>query len=380
MSAMTADAGEVAQRSFREVWVITLGHALTHWYPATFYLLLPLIGNELGLSYAQIGSILTCQSAAGAIANVPGGMLVDTVGRKGLLMAISLFWIGIPYLLMGFTHGYWMLLACAALVGIGNNLWHPTAIPLAGRAASRSARAGGVDPRHGRQCRRRAGAARGRRAARRVQLAQRRGDQRDARHRDVAADPALCRPPPDGRSGAGTPAKPHAISGAERLRSLRAAAEEPRLVTLSVGSAFRSMTQSALLTFLPLFLAREMGYPPLWIGACMFALAGRGLHRGADRRASVRHDGPAPDHHVQHGDDRGGDLLAMIFAGGTGFRAFGRVARLLSVRDPRRAAGLAARRDAAAAWAAPPSASCSARRPWLRPSARLRRLSPTTSA
>src|SRR5262249_45821054 len=31
---------------------------------------------------------------------------------------------------MGLSHSYWMLLGCAALVGIGNNLWHPTAIPL----------------------------------------------------------------------------------------------------------------------------------------------------------------------------------------------------------------------------------------------------------
>ena len=45
-------------------------------------------------------------------------------------MAVSLFWIGAPYLLMGFSHDYWLLLTCAALVGIGNNLWHPTAIPL----------------------------------------------------------------------------------------------------------------------------------------------------------------------------------------------------------------------------------------------------------
>ena len=66
---------------------------------------------------------------AGAVANIPGGLLVDTVGRKGLLMAISLSWIGFPYLVMGVTHAYWMMLACATLVGIGNNLWHPTAIP-----------------------------------------------------------------------------------------------------------------------------------------------------------------------------------------------------------------------------------------------------------
>src|SRR5579871_4443718 len=128
MTAITA--GPIAQRrSFQEVWVISFGHALTHWYPATFYLLLPLIGKELGLSYSEIGSILTCQYAAGAIANIPGGIFVDSVGRKGLLMALSLSWIGIPYLVMGVSHTYWMILACAMLVGVGNNIWHPTAIP-----------------------------------------------------------------------------------------------------------------------------------------------------------------------------------------------------------------------------------------------------------
>ncbi len=47
------------------MWLITLGHSLTHWYPATFYLLLPLIGKELGLSFSEIGLIMTCQYVAG---------------------------------------------------------------------------------------------------------------------------------------------------------------------------------------------------------------------------------------------------------------------------------------------------------------------------
>src|SRR5215467_12540830 len=119
--------------SYREMWLITLGHALTHWYPATFYVLLPAIGKELGLSYSEIGLIMTCQYIAGAAANIPGGVVVDTVGRKGVLMATSLFWVGFPYLLMGFAHSYLMLLACVALVGFGNSLWHPTAIPTLAR-------------------------------------------------------------------------------------------------------------------------------------------------------------------------------------------------------------------------------------------------------
>ena len=105
-SVLAAENPSAARHAWRELWLITIGHGLTHWYPATFYLLLPLIGNELGLSYSEIGLIMTCQYIASAVANIPGGMVVDTVGRKGLLMAVSLFWVGFPYLLIGFTHSY----------------------------------------------------------------------------------------------------------------------------------------------------------------------------------------------------------------------------------------------------------------------------------
>src|SRR5437763_5585271 len=108
MTAIPLPPEEARPKSFREVWLITAGHSLTHWYPATFYLLLPLIGNELGLSYVQIGSIISTQAVCGALSNIPGGILVDSVARKGLLMALSLFWVGARYLLMGFTHEYWL--------------------------------------------------------------------------------------------------------------------------------------------------------------------------------------------------------------------------------------------------------------------------------
>jgi predicted MFS family arabinose efflux permease len=49
------------------------------------------------------------------------------------------------------------------------------------------------------------------------------------------------------------------------------------LVLLTMSSAFRSMTQNALLTFLPLYLAYEMGFNPFWVGAGMFALQAAGF-------------------------------------------------------------------------------------------------------
>jgi MFS transporter, FSR family, fosmidomycin resistance protein len=275
---LTAEgAGE--QRSFREVWLITVGHALTHWYPATFYLLLPIIGNELGLSFSQIGLIMTCQYIAGAVANVPGGVLVDTVGRKGLLMAVSLFWVGFPYLVMGFAHSYWLLLLCIVMVGAGNSLWHPTAIPtLANRFPARK---GLVLSMHGMG-----------------------GNAGDAiaplvvgslltlfSWREVVmmnVMPGLVMSllllvflgsmqlRPKGKAKAdGEEERSQTL--AEYGRGLRELMRNRNLVLLSTSGAFRSMTQNALLVFLPLFLARELGYSPVLIGACMFALQAAGF-------------------------------------------------------------------------------------------------------
>ena len=278
ISADSTSANTPPRKSFREVWVISIGHALTHWYPATFYLLLPLIGKELGLDYSQIGLIMTCQYVAGAVSNVPGGMLVDTVGKKGLLMALSLFWVGFPYLLMSFTHSYIMLLLCVAMVGVGNNLWHPTAIPmLAQRFPERK---GLVLSLHGMG-----------------------GNAGDAlaplligallatfSWRQIVVMNAI----PGaimsvmilisvgtltlGRKKKAAPVEEDkGQKVGEYAQGLGALLRNRVLIMLAVGSAFRSMTQTTLLTFLPVFLAYEMGYSTVWIGACMFMLQAAGF-------------------------------------------------------------------------------------------------------
>jgi MFS transporter, FSR family, fosmidomycin resistance protein len=314
-NSITMDA--VQRRSFREVWVISVGHALTHWYPATFYILLPLIGNELGLDYAQIGSILTCQYAAGAIANVPGGIFVDTVGRKGLLMAISLCWIGFPYLIMGASHTYWMILLCATLVGIGNNIWHPTAIPWLGdRFPDRK---GLVMSFHG------MGANVGDAVAPLVVgwllafYSWRSVVVMNVIPGIVVAGVILVYvgrlQMADIRAGL-IKARPDKIPRAERLRMFGELLRNRALVTLSIGSTFRSMTQGALLTFLPVYLARVMEYPTTWIGACMFALQACGfiaapiaghLSDKVGRRQII----------MSSMSMTGVIILAMTFAGGT---------------------------------------------------------------
>lgn len=263
-----------SRAAWRELWLITIGHGLTHWYPATFYLLLPLIGTELGLSYGQIGLVMTSTYVASAIANVPGGVFVDTVGRKGLLMALSLFWIGFPYLLIGFTHSYLMLLACVALVGVGNSLWHPAAIPtLAGRHPQRKGLVLSIHGMGGNVGDAIApvviGAALGFFTWREVVV--------------LNVLPGLIVAAlllvflGTVRFGIREAAAVETQSFATYLAGLKDLLRNRSLILLSTGSAFRMMTQSTLLTFLPVYLAHEMGYAPLWVGACLFVLQAAGF-------------------------------------------------------------------------------------------------------
>ena len=181
----------------------------------------------------------------------------------------------------------------------------PDRDPAAGAALSRPQGPGRVDPRHGRQCRRRARAAGRRRAARGADLARGRDHQRDPRHRDVGGAAGAARPHADGRRsrrGDAAGAEAHACRHAARLQ---AAARQPH-ADLPVRGLGVPLDDARRADDLPAALSRDRHR--------LFAVLDRRLHGGAadrrlhrvpDRRASLRQDGPPPDRHEQHGDDRG---------------------------------------------------------------------------
>lgn len=286
VSATDTQHGEAqAGRSFLEVWIITIGHALTHWYPATFYILLPLIGAEMGLSYGQIGMILTAQYAAGALSNLPGGMLVDSISRKGILMAASLFWIGVPYFIMGYSNAYWVLLVCSSLIGVGNNLWHPTAIPWLGRRYPE--RKGLVMAYHGMGGN--VGDALAPLAAGGLLTAFAWMTWRDVVFVNIVPGLVMAglilwflgSMTTEQKRTAAAPGKQEEKSDqktlGEVLSALPSLFRNKTLVFLSTSSAFRSMTQNGIMAFLPLYLAKELGYNPFWVGGSMFLLQAAGF-------------------------------------------------------------------------------------------------------
>jgi predicted MFS family arabinose efflux permease len=118
--------------------LLSLGHGATHWIVGTLYILLPLIKDSLGLSYAEAGLFLSAYHVCSFIANFVTGLAVDVSGRRVLMMVISLIAGAIAMLVFGLTGAYLVLCGMIGLMGAANQAWHPGAISyLADRYAQR---------------------------------------------------------------------------------------------------------------------------------------------------------------------------------------------------------------------------------------------------
>lgn len=67
------------------LWLIALGHTFTHWCPATFYLLLPYLVQELGLTYSQAGFLITIRVAANLLVNIPAGCSKSLIADRRMI-------------------------------------------------------------------------------------------------------------------------------------------------------------------------------------------------------------------------------------------------------------------------------------------------------
>lgn len=91
--------------------------------------LLPLIREELGLSYLQSGLLLSALTITAGLSQFPGGWLGDRFSRR-VIIAIGLGGIGITSLAVGLSTSYYPMLAILIVMGIFAGAYHPSAVSM----------------------------------------------------------------------------------------------------------------------------------------------------------------------------------------------------------------------------------------------------------
>lgn len=123
-------APEVKQGRNQLATTVVLGHTVKHIFNSGLRsAILPEIGVTLGLSGAQFGALSTAGQITSGITTITAGYLGDRfANRAGIMLMISLGLMGLSYFLLGSAPNYWYLFAVMLLVGIGPSLYHPPAI------------------------------------------------------------------------------------------------------------------------------------------------------------------------------------------------------------------------------------------------------------
>jgi len=109
--------------------VIVTGHAFQHMYADGFLILLDPIYHAFGLSPVSAGILSSVRQGAGGLLTMGGGFIVDTFsGRRGLLLASSLFAMGFGYALVAAAPNYGLLLVALAIGSAAGSFWHPVGL------------------------------------------------------------------------------------------------------------------------------------------------------------------------------------------------------------------------------------------------------------
>jgi FSR family fosmidomycin resistance protein-like MFS transporter len=112
------------RRNVQVLALIGSGHAVSHFYMLALPPLFPLLREQLEVSYAALGLLVTMFNVATGAAQIPAGFLVDRFGARRLLL-LGLAIMGTAMTALGFAPSYWLMLVLVAGAGIGNSVFHP---------------------------------------------------------------------------------------------------------------------------------------------------------------------------------------------------------------------------------------------------------------
>ncbi|KPU90566.1 MFS transporter [Variovorax paradoxus] len=106
------------------IGLVGLAHAISHFSQLILAPLFPWLKDAFGVSYTELGAVLTVFFVVSCIVQAASGFIVDKLGPRPVLF-VGLGALGLAAFGYAAAQSYWMLLLCAVVGGIGNGVFHP---------------------------------------------------------------------------------------------------------------------------------------------------------------------------------------------------------------------------------------------------------------
>ena len=147
----TSTRSPLPAASFRQdagvIGLVGLGHMISHFSQLLLAPLFPWLKDAFGVSYTELGFLMTLFFGVSCTIQTAAGFLVDRYGPRPILFG-GLTLLGVAAFGFASSYSYWALASFSILAGVGNGVFHPVDYTLLNRKVS-AARLGHAYSFHG---------------------------------------------------------------------------------------------------------------------------------------------------------------------------------------------------------------------------------------
>lgn len=135
-TSTVTDPSEASLREdVRTISLVGLAHGTSHFFHLLLPPLFPLFIRDFGLSYAELGLLVTTLFVVSGSGQAMAGFVVDRIGARPVLFA-AMACFALSAVALSMATGYAGLMLAAALVGLGNCPFHPADFTILNRRVS----------------------------------------------------------------------------------------------------------------------------------------------------------------------------------------------------------------------------------------------------
>jgi MFS family permease len=121
----------------RVIGLVGLAHGTSHFYHVILAALIPWLKPEFGLSYSELGLLMTVFFVVSGVGQAMAGFVVDRLGARTVLFS-GIALLGVSAVMLSSAHSYPQLMLGALLAGCGNSVFHPADYTLLNQRVSKA--------------------------------------------------------------------------------------------------------------------------------------------------------------------------------------------------------------------------------------------------
>ncbi|TFW19830.1 MFS transporter [Duganella callida] len=121
----------------RVITLVGLAHGTSHFYHVILAALIPWLKPEFGLSYSELGLLMTIFFVVSGVGQAMAGFVVDRLGARTVLFS-GIALLGLSAVMLSSAHSYVQLMLGALLAGCGNSVFHPADYTLLNQRVSKA--------------------------------------------------------------------------------------------------------------------------------------------------------------------------------------------------------------------------------------------------